>query len=243
MEIKNCYPVPHNESGGGQARVCVRAAAPCLNCHPRAQVLLDIEYHKSMLELHLRVSPKDVLVGWFSTGAGLVPADALFHEFYAAQCPQPLHLAFDTAFVDPTRAVRCWVGSNVSLRDTVVATSFVELPLAHAAAEAQRTGLQLLTATTPVALGADAGSVSASVRRLGELLRLAADYAQSVADGKLPPDAELGRLLADAVAAVPRLPRAQFDSLFNESVQDVLLTMYLSALTKTHTMLNAKLSL
>ena len=40
---------------------------------------LDIEYHRNMLDLHLRVSPKDVLIGWYSTGAGITDTDALIH--------------------------------------------------------------------------------------------------------------------------------------------------------------------
>jgi len=42
-------------------------------------VALDIEYHRNMLDLHLRVSPKDVLIGWYSTGAGITDTDALIH--------------------------------------------------------------------------------------------------------------------------------------------------------------------
>ena len=44
------------------------------------QVALDIEYHRNMLDLHQRVSPKDVLVGWYSTGGGgITDTDALIH--------------------------------------------------------------------------------------------------------------------------------------------------------------------
>ena len=49
----------------------------------RPQVALDIEYHRNMLDLHLRVSPKDVMIGWYSTGAGITDTDALIH----VRCP------------------------------------------------------------------------------------------------------------------------------------------------------------
>ena len=42
-----------------------------------SQVALDIEYHRTMVDLHLRVNPKEVIVGWYSTGAGITDADAL----------------------------------------------------------------------------------------------------------------------------------------------------------------------
>lgn len=43
------------------------------------QVALDIEYHRTMLELHMRVNPKETIVGWYSTGADIVESDALIH--------------------------------------------------------------------------------------------------------------------------------------------------------------------
>ena len=100
MEIRNSYAVPHSESGG-QARAPAapgrppfapqrtprpEAASPKTSAlasrpHARAaQVALDIEYHRNMLDLHQRVSPKDVLVGWYSTGGGgITDTDALIH--------------------------------------------------------------------------------------------------------------------------------------------------------------------
>jgi translation initiation factor 3 subunit F len=62
-----------------------------------------------------------------------------------------------------------------------------------------------------------------------------------VCDGKIPADAEVGRFLADTLAAVPRLTRDQFEKLFGDSIQDVLLVMYLSNITKMQLMLAEKL--
>ena len=195
-----------------------------------------------MLELQSRVSPKDVLVGWYSTGAALTETDALIHDFYGRECSLPLHLAFDTSFVDPQRAIRAWVGTAVSVSENVVGTSFVEVPVQHTFAEAQRVGLPLLTAVEPATLPGDAAGLAASVRRLHALLEMAHAYAEAVAEGKQKPNAALGRMLADAVAAVPRLPRSAFDSLFNDAVQDVLLLMYLSNLTRTQLQLAERLN-
>jgi hypothetical protein len=55
--IKNSYAVPHNESQG--------------------QVAVDIDFHRTMYDLHHRVNPKEVIVGWFSTGRGVDASDAL----------------------------------------------------------------------------------------------------------------------------------------------------------------------
>ena len=205
---------------------------------------LDIEYHRQMLDLHCRVSPKDVCVGWYSTGGALTETDALIHDFYARECasPGPVLLEFDTSFMDQERAIRAWVGSALSVKDNVVGTSFVEIGLVHRYEDAHRVGMPLLTSVEPSAPPSDAAGLASSVGRLHALLELAHTYADAACSGKVKPDPALGRMLADAVAAVPRLPRAAFDSLFNDAVQDVLLVMYLSQLTRTQLALAEKLN-
>lgn len=44
VEIRSCFAVPHNES--------------------EEQVQLDIDYHKGMIDLHQKVNPEEVIVGW-----------------------------------------------------------------------------------------------------------------------------------------------------------------------------------
>lgn len=204
---------------------------------------LDIEYHKQMLELNVRCTPKDVLVGWYSTGAGVVAADALLHNFFSDSCAAPLHLAVDTGFLDPGRAVRAWVGAPVSVRGTVVGTSFMATRVTFAFAEAERAGLPLLTATSeaPAPLPADAAGLTAALGRLHGLLSDAARYAEDVAAGRARADPALGRLLSEACAAVPRLSKHSVDGMFADAVQDVLLVMYLSNLTRTQLALADKL--
>ena len=53
-------------------------------------------------------------------------------------------------------------------------------------------------------------------------------------DGKIPGDAAVGAALADALAAVPHLNVAALEKLANSSMQDLLMSLYLSNLTKTH---------
>lgn len=208
---------------------------------------LDIEYHRNMLDLHLRVSPKDVLIGWYSTGAGITDTDALIHDFFGRECSAPVHLAVDTGFVDEARALRAWVGAPVALGEAVVGTAFSELPVEHAFADADRAGLPTLAAAggpeaTPQPLPNDLAGLDASVQRLHAMLELAHGYADGVVEGRLKPNNAVGRFLADTVAAVPRLSREAFDKLFNDSVQDVLLVMYLSNLTRTQLALAERLN-
>ncbi len=160
-----------------------------------------------------------------------------------------MHLAIDTGFMDETRALRAWVGTPVALGDAVVGTSFLELPVEHKFGDAERAGLPQIAAAaaaadapSPQPLPADLAGLEASVQRLHAMLELSHAYVDGVVEGRLPANNAIGRFLADTVAAVPRMGRDAFDKLFNDSVQDVLLVMYLSNLTRTQLALAERLN-
>jgi translation initiation factor 3 subunit F len=44
IEVRNCFAVLHNETA--------------------EQVAVDMDYHRTMFELHQKVNPKEVIVGW-----------------------------------------------------------------------------------------------------------------------------------------------------------------------------------
>ena len=99
LEVTNSYAVPHNVQ------------------QSTGQVLLDVEFHRAMIELHTRVNPKEVVIGWYSTGDGIVAASSLIHEFYAKEMGMnisaPLHLTFDVEFKDTDKLVRAWTGRSL----------------------------------------------------------------------------------------------------------------------------------
>merc|ERR1719375_1264773 len=76
VDVRNAYAVPHNESS--------------------EQVALDIEFHRTMLELHQKISSRDTIVGWSSTGKGIVNSDALIQEFYGHESVHPIPVEVKT---------------------------------------------------------------------------------------------------------------------------------------------------
>ena len=53
---------------------------------------------------------------------------------------------------------------------------------------------------------------------------------------------QLGRLLAEAVSTIPRIDAEAFEKMFNSSLQDLLMVVYLGSLTRTQLALAQKLS-
>ncbi|KAF7830979.1 eukaryotic translation initiation factor 3 subunit F [Senna tora] len=222
VDIRNSYAVPHNES--------------------LDQVALDIEYHHNMLISHQKVNPKEVIVGWYSTGLGVTGGSALIHEFYSREVPNPIHLTVDTGFTTGEGTIKAYVSNNLSLGDRQIAAQFQEIPLDLRMVEAERIGFDTLKATTVDKIPNDLEGMETSMERLLALIDDIYKYVDDVVEGRVVPDNNVGKFISDAVGSLPKLPPSAFDKLVNDSLQDHLLLLYLSSITRTQLGLAEKLN-
>eukprot|EP00249_Psilotum_nudum_P006760 c20034_g1_i1 orf=337-1191(-) len=222
VDIRNSYAVPHNESS--------------------EQVAVDIEYHRTMFELHQRVNPKEVIIGWYSTSAGVSGSDALIQDFYAREATNPVHLTVDTTFQDDEPSIKAYVSTTLLLGERQLAAQFHEIPLDLRMVEAERTGFDVLKKTMVDKLPNDLEAMESSLSRLHNMIDTVFRYVDDVVEGRALPDNTIGRYLADTVASIPKIAPDAFDKLFNDSVQDLLLVIYLANLTRMQLSLAEKLN-
>lgn len=221
VDIKNCYIVPHNESS--------------------EQVAVDIAHHHTMFELHQRVAPNEIIVGWFATGPALFSSDALIQEFYTKEAPNSVHLLVDTTLTDNKFSIQAFQSKLLTLGDKVLGTEFVEMPCEVLFGEAEKVGVEMLSSSGPAKPLSDNESLAASLKRLEELLDQVHAYVDDVVEGRAKGDPVIGRYLADTLSVVPHFSKPDFERLFNESVQDVMMVTYLSNLLRTQIALAEKL--
>ncbi|KAF8397327.1 hypothetical protein HHK36_016240 [Tetracentron sinense] len=222
VDIRNSFAVPHNESSD--------------------QVALDIDYHHNMLLSHQKVNPKEVIVGWYSTGFGVSAGSALFHEFYSREVSNPVHLTVDTGFNNGEATVKAFVSVNLSLGDRQIAAQFQEIPLDLRMIEAGRVGFDILKTTMVDKLPNDLEGMEASMERLLALIDDVSKYVDDVVERRVAPDNSIGRFISDTIASVPKISPPAFDKLVNDSLQDHLLLLYLSSITRTQLSLAEKLN-
>ncbi|CAN1257060.1 Eukaryotic translation initiation factor 3 subunit F [Linum perenne] len=250
VDIRNSFAVPHNESSD--------------------QVALDIAYHNTMLASHQKVNPKEVIVGWYSTGLGVTGGSALIHDFYSDEVSNPVHLTVDTGFRNGEPAIKAYVSVNLSLGSTQLAAQFQEIPLDLRMIEAERIGcmylpssliatsfifhaslfcqgnkmfaVDILKTTMVDKLPTDLEGMEASMQRLLALIDDIYKYVDDVVQGNTAPDNSVGRLLSEIVASLPKLSPAVLDKLVNDNMQDHLLLLYLSSITRTQLSLAEKLN-
>nr|XP_043632231.1 eukaryotic translation initiation factor 3 subunit F-like [Erigeron canadensis] len=222
VDIRNSYVVPHNESSD--------------------QVALDIDYHHNMLSSHQKVNPKEVIVGWFSTGFGVTGGSALIHEFYSREVSNPVHLTVDTGFTNGEASIKAFVSVNLSLGDQQLAAQFQEIPLDLRMVEAERVGFDILKTTAVDKLPTDMEGMEATMERLLALIDDTYKYVDDVVEGRVAPDNNIGRFISDAVSSLSKISPSSFDKLVNDSLQDQLLLLYLSSITRTQLSLAEKLN-
>ncbi|XP_042027281.1 eukaryotic translation initiation factor 3 subunit F-like [Salvia splendens] len=200
--------------------------------------LLNGDFHIADIILDLANKTNGVK---FSTG-GVIGGSALIHEFYSREVNNPIHLTLDTEFRTGNASIKAFVSVGLSLGDQQLAAQFQEIALDLCMVEAEQIGFDVLKPKIVHKLPNDLEGMEATTERLLALIDDVYKYVDSVVEGCRAPDNKIGRFLSDTVAALPKLSPNAFDKLVNDSLQDQLLLLYLSSITRTQLSLAEKLN-
>jgi len=218
VEIKSCFAVPHHETS--------------------EQVQVDMDYHKTMFELHQRVNPEEVIVGWYATGPNINMYTSLIQDFFSRETSphQAVHLTVDTE-VRNDMGVKAYVSSPVGLSVKPENAVFIPLPVTLLSAPSERPSLSLLARTNGGLQGSTVGggsgvmlndmdALSASLETVQGQLKRVLQYVREVIEGKRKGDPVVGRYVIDAVSTVPigsgldsASGASELETLFNSHLQ------------------------
>jgi translation initiation factor 3 subunit F len=218
VEIKTCFAVPHHETS--------------------EQVQVDMDYHKTMFELHQRVNPEEVIVGWYATGPDINMYTSLIQDFFSRETAphQAVHLTVDTN-VKEDMGVKAYVSSPVGLSVKPENAVFLPLPVTLLSAPSERPSLSLLARTNGGLQGCSVGggsgvllndmdALTASLETVQSQLKRVLQYVREVIDGKRQGDPVVGRFVIDAVSTVPigngldaTSGASELETLFNSHLQ------------------------
>lgn len=215
-----------------------------------------------MLALHMKANRREQVVGWYASAALgedgtdgpelIADTSSLIHEFYAGESDEgdPIHLVVDTRLKENAVSARAYRSTPVVVQGEPLANLFHELSLKMESSEPEAICLDQMVASAGGTIdgknteenGALAEPLLVSMEKLFSLLETASNYVDSVVEGKVAPDAELGRQIANTLSTVPRIRPEVFDKLFNDSLQDLLMVTYLSNITRTQLSVAEKLN-
>jgi translation initiation factor 3 subunit F len=226
VEIKSCFAVPHHETS--------------------EQVQVDMDYHKTMFELHQRVNPEEVIVGWYATGPNINMYTSLIQDFFSRETAphQAVHLTVDTE-VRNDMGVKAYVSSPVGLSVKPENAVFIPLPVTLLSAPSERPSLSLLARTNgglqSTTGGAmmlnDMDALSASFETVQGQLKRVLQYVRDVIEGKRKGDPVVGRYVIDAVSTVPI--GSGFDAASGASELETLFNSHLQVSSESSTGMHA----
>jgi translation initiation factor 3 subunit F len=236
VEVTNCFAVPHAEQGD--------------------EVAIGKDFNKTMLALHLRSNRKEVVVGWYASAASgegaptlIADTSSLIHDFYCgeAEAGDPVHLVVDTRLENNMLSLRAYKSAPIVAQGEALGNLFHELRLSLRSNEPESICLSEMIAASDgkekeATKETPGDALQVSMEKLHSMLETALAYVDSVVEGKVQPDAEMGRQIADTLATVPRIRPEVFDKLFHDSLQDLLMVTYLANITRTQLTIAEKLN-
>ena len=125
IEIKNCFPVRHTETVD--------------------EVSVDIDFYKTMFDLHHRVYPNDAVIGWYGTGSHVTEDDLIIHDvFHKNVKSNPVFVLVGTDVVNAKdykgMVVKGYMNKPLVLKDKVIASHFRAVKLSYTVNESERIG-------------------------------------------------------------------------------------------------------
>ncbi|XP_036786840.2 eukaryotic translation initiation factor 3 subunit F [Manis pentadactyla] len=226
VEVTNCFSVPHNES--------------------EDEVAVDMEFAKNMYELHKKVSPNELILGWYATGHDITEHSVLIHEYYSREAPSPIHLTVDTSLQNGRMSIKAYVSTLMGVPGRTMGVMFTPLTVKYAYYDTERIGVDLIMKTCfssnrVIGLSSDLQQVGGASARIQDALSTVLQYAEDVLSGKVSADNTVGRFLMSLVNQVPKIVPDDFETMLNSNINDLLMVTYLANLTQSQIALNEKL--
>jgi len=227
VEVTNCFAVPHNES--------------------EDEVAFDMEFAKTMFDLHKKVQPNEVIVGWYATGPDVTEHSVLIHEYYSRECKNPVHVTLDTSIRGNNMGLKAFQSTALGVAGQTVGTMFSPLSVTVKADATEKVGLSFLSKTTrkpkqAISLPQNLDQIDEACGQMEDQLKKVSAYVEEVLAGQRPADPEIGRFLLDLTNSVPQMDATELDQLLTSHMNDLLMVTYLSNLIKTQLHLNEKLT-
>lgn len=205
----------------------------------------DRNYHEAMFAMFKKVNASEKVLGWYSTGPRIRPADQDINEIMRKYVNNPVFVIVDVAIKDnadeiPTKAYVALPaapepGSSASFH-------FHHLPSEIGAEEAEEIGVEhLLREIKDARLSSITDVVGqrlASLRALETRMHEVYAYLDKVCAGELPANNKVLYNIQNAFHLVPDVARPELAEALTTKTNDNLMVLYIAALVRSVTALH-----
>ena len=233
--VTNAFPVPHVEEDD-------------------SDIKLGVDFNNTMLAMYRKVNSNESIIGWYATAGdqGIIQEGSVYiHQHYAEICENDaVHVVIDTAFESGRLEVKCFRNTLLAIEDEHVAAQFEEMAVHLTSSEAESIAVDaMLQGNALLSHLAKAYSLqngiqglARSLSRILAMIQFVGQYVDNVVTNTSKPDNRVGRNIAAIAATIPRVHSSVFRGMFAKNMQDLLMVVYMSNLTRAHVAISEKLT-
>lgn len=212
---------------------------------------VDRQYHEDMYAMFKKVNAREKVLGWYSTGPKIRPADIEINEMFRAYTTDPILCIVD---VNPKGELEIPTQAYVSVESKPSDASVSRRAFQHVlsevgAYEAEEVGVEHLLRnirdTTESSMTDQVRAKVSSLKALRNRLQDMASYLSKVQAGQLPVNHSILYNLQDMFNLMPDLAVAEVASAFTVNTNDNMMSIYVSSLIRSicalHDLINNKI--
>ncbi len=198
---------------------------------------LDHNFHENMFAMFKKVNAREKVVGWYSTGPKIRPADIKINEVVRRYTKDPVFCIID---VNPRDDLEIPTQAYVAVPDkseTSTLQSFAHVPSEIGALEAEEVGVEhLLRDIRDTTVGTLSDQVQAKTNALKGLQKrmdTMATYLDKVARKKLPLNHQIIYNMQNLFNLCPNLQVKQLTDSIKVNTNDNMLVIYVASLVRS----------
>ena len=232
--VTDSFPVPHVEEED-------------------SDIKLGVDFNNTMLAMYRKVNCNENIVGWYATAGdhGVIQEGSVYiHQHYAEVCENDaVHIVIDTAFENARLEVKCFRNTLLAIEEEHVAAQFEEMAVQLTSSEAESIAVDAMLADSGIlprlaqsySLKNGIQGLARSLSRILNMTQYVCQYIDDVVANTSKPDNRVGRNIADITSTIPRVRSTVFREMFAKNLQDLLMVVYMSNLTRAHVAISEKL--
>jgi len=211
---------------------------------------LDHDFLDTMYTMFRKVAAKEKIIGWYSTGPRIKPADLQIHEILRKHCAHPVYVVIDVKPREMGIPTEAYVALQEAKDDgTAALYTFHHVPSEIGAYEAEEIGVEhLLRDIKDTSVSTLAQQVTSRLNAMKGLHSRLSDmqtYLENVLSGRLPMNHQIVAHMQDIFNLLPNLSLESMVKAFSVKTNDMMVMIYISSMIRSvialHNLINNKI--
>lgn len=211
----------------------------------------DHNYHQELADMHRKVNAKEHIVGWYSSGPKIKPADIQIHELLRKYTPEPVFVIMEVQPKENELPMEAYYAVQEKTHDSTFTRTFRSIPSTFGADEAEEVGTEHLLRDiqnrSTVTLAAKVSNKQQAQKTLISKLCEIKEYLQAVRNGKYPYNAVIVAKLQDIFNVLPEMQdAADMIQYCAHETNDQYMAIYVGAMLRSilslHNLVHNKIS-